>query len=188
MILKHARVSLTLLIWLSYSPLMANRKPGPGSTVQEGDRVVTQNRRAYHDYFIDDTIEAGIVLTGSEIKSIRDGKITIGESYVRVDNGELWLIGANISPYVHSKSGFVEPDPARPRKLLVHRRQIEELREATERKGLTLVPIRIRMRRSRAKVEVGIARGKKLYDKRQAVAERDAKRSIQVAMKERSRE
>ncbi len=151
----------------------------------DGDRVVTQNRRAYHDYFIDETIEAGIVLTGSEIKSIREGKITIGESYVRVDNGELWLIGANVSSYKHAQSGFADPDPARPRKLLVHRRQIEELREATERKGLTLVPVRVRLRRGRAKIEVGIARGKKLYDKRQVVAERDAKRSIEVAVKER---
>lgn len=172
---------------LSYSPSMTGKESGPTSVSQDGDRVVTQNRRAYHDYFIDDTIEAGIVLTGSEIKSIREGKITIGESYVRVDNGELWLIGANISPYVHGQSGFVELDPARPRKLLVHRHQIEDLREATERKGLTLVPIRVRLRRGRAKVEVGVARGKKLYDKRQAVAERDAKRSIEQAMKERVR-
>lgn len=180
--------SLTVAVALSYSRLMATKKSAPVATGSDGDRVVTQNRRAYHDYFIDETIEAGVVLTGSEIKSIRDGKITIGESYVRVDNGELWLIGANISPYVHGHSGFVDQDPARPRKLLVHRRQIEELREATERKGLTLVPVRIRLRRGRAKVEIGIARGKKLYDKRQAVAERDAKRSIEVAMKERSRE
>ncbi len=164
---------------------MAIRKTGASPASADGDRVITQNRRAYHDYFIDDTIEAGIVLTGSEIKSIREGKITIGESYVRVDNGEVWLIGANVSPYKHGQSGFVDPDPARPRKLLVHRRQIEDLREATERKGLTLVPVRVRLRRGRAKVEVGIARGKKLDDKRQSLAERDARRSIEVAMKER---
>lgn len=181
-------MALTLVAALSYSPYMAVRNPVPASNSQNGDRVVTRNRRAYHDYFIDETIEAGMVLTGSEIKSIRDGKITIGESYVRVDNGELWLIGANISPYVHGHSGFVEMDPARPRKLLVHRRQLEDLREATERKGLTLVPVRVRLRRGRAKVEVGIARGKKLYDKRQAVAERDAKRSIELAIKDRARE
>lgn len=177
--------ALTLVVALSYSRVMATKRSGTVSTPADGDRVVTQNRRAYHDYFIDETIEAGIVLTGSEIKSIRDGKITIGESYVRVDNGELWLIGANVAPYVHGQNGFVDPDPSRPRKLLVHRRQIDDLREATERKGLTLVPVRVRLRRGRAKIEVGIARGKKLYDKRQAVAERDAKRSIEVAMKER---
>ncbi len=184
---SSALVSLTLIGSLSYSPWMAIKKSGSTSVTSDGDRVVTRNRRAYHDYFIDETIEAGIVLTGSEIKSIREGKITIGESYVRVDNRELWLIGANITPYVHGHGGFTEPDPARPRKLLVHRRQIEDLREATERKGLTLVPVRVRLRRGRAKVEIGIARGKKLYDKRQAVAERDARRSIERAMKERAR-
>jgi len=185
---SYPSTALTLIVAPSYSLMMAIKKSGSASTSADGDRVVTQNRRAYHDYFIDETIEAGIVLTGSEIKSIRDGKITIGESYVRVDNGELWLIGANVSPYVHGGNRFVDPDPARPRKLLVHRRQIEDLREATERKGLTLVPVRVRLRRGRAKVEVGIARGKKLYDKRQAVAERDAKRSIEIAMKERRQE
>ncbi len=151
-----------------------------------GDRVVTQNRRAYHDYFIDETIEAGLALMGSEIKSIREGKVTIGESYVRVSDGELWLIGANVTPYSHG--AYANHDPVRPRKLLVHRRQIEELQEATERKGMTLVPLRIRLRNGRAKIDVGIARGKKLYDKRQAVAERDAKRTIERAMRERARE
>lgn len=165
---------------------MAKKTVNAGSSSPTGDRVVTQNRRAFHDYFIDDTIEAGISLTGSEIKSIRDGKITIGEAYVRVDNGELWLIGANITPYSHG--AYANHDPARPRKLLVHRRQIEALREETERKGLTLVPLRVRIRNRRAKVDVGVARGKKLYDKRQAVAERDAKRSIEIAIKERGRD
>lgn len=148
--------------------------------------MVTQNRRAYHDYFIDETLEAGLALTGSEIKSIRDGKVTIGEAYVRVNNGELWLIGANVTPYSHG--AYANHDPGRPRKLLAHRRQIEELQEATERKGMTLVPLRIRLRNGRAKIDVGIARGKKLYDKRQAVAERDARRSIERAMRERTRE
>jgi SsrA-binding protein len=163
---------------------MAKKSSQPANAVTPGDRTVTQNRRAYHDYFIEETIEAGISLTGSEIKSIRDGKITIGEAYVRVDNNELWLIGANITPYTHG--AYANHDPARPRKLLVHKKQIGQLREATEKKGMTLVPVRIRIRNSRAKVDVGIAKGKNLYDKRQTVAERDAKRSIEVAMKERS--
>ncbi len=163
---------------------MAKKNAKAENATPPGDRVVTQNRRAFHDYFIDDTIEAGIALTGSEIKSIRDGKVTISEAYVRVDNGELWLIGANIAPYSHG--AYANHDPMRPRKLLVHRRQIDELREETERKGMTLVPLRIRLRRGRAKVDVGVARGKKLYDKRQAVAERDAKRGIEQAIKERS--
>jgi SsrA-binding protein len=162
------------------------KKQGQPAAAPTGDRVITQNRRAFHDYFIDESIEAGVVLSGSEIKSIRDGKITIGEAYVRVDNGELWLIGANITPYTHG--AYANHDPARPRKLLVHRRQIEALREETERKGMTLVPLRVRLRNGRAKVDVGVARGKKLYDKRQTVAERDAKRRIEQAMKERARE
>jgi len=163
---------------------MAKKRAQADNATPPGDRVITQNRRAHHDYFIDDTIEAGIVLTGSEIKSIRDGKITISEAYVRVDNGELWLIGANITPYTHG--AYANHDPARPRKLLVHRKQVEELRAATEKKGMTLVPLRVRIRNGRAKVDVGTARGKNLYDKRQTLAERDAKRSMQVAVKERS--
>lgn len=148
--------------------------------------MVTQNRRAFHDYFIDETIEAGIALTGSEIKSIRDGKITISEAYVRVNNGELWLVGANVTPYVHG--AYANHDPTRPRKLLVHKRQIEQLQAAIERQGMTIVPLRVRIRRSMAKVDIGIARGKKLYDKRQSEAERDAKRSIEQAIKDRVRD
>jgi SsrA-binding protein len=144
---------------------------------------VVQNRRAFYDYFIDETVEAGIALTGSEIKSIRDAKITIAEAYVRVDNGELWLVGANIAPYTHGAYANHEPD--RPRKLLAHKHQIAEMAEATERKGLTLIPLRVRLRGGRAKIDVGIARGKKLYDKRQTVAERDAKRDVERALRDR---
>jgi SsrA-binding protein len=149
---------------------------------QEGnrDRVVTQNRRAFFDYFVDETVEAGLVLTGSEIKSIREGKVTISEAYVRVDGDELWLIGANITPYVHG--AYANHDPNRPRKLLVHKHQIAQLREAAERRGMTLVPLRLRLRRGLAKIDVGVARGKKLYDKRQVQAERDARRQIDRAL------
>lgn len=149
---------------------------------QEGnrDRVVTQNRRAFFDYFVDETVEAGLVLTGSEIKSIREGKVTISEAYVRVDGDELWLIGANITPYVHG--AYANHEPNRPRKLLVHKHQIAQLREAAERRGMTLVPLRLRLRRGLAKVDVGVARGKKLYDKRQVQAERDARRQIDRAL------
>jgi SsrA-binding protein len=149
---------------------------------QEGnrDRVVTQNRRAFFDYFVDETVEAGLVLTGSEIKSIREGKVTISEAYVRVDGDELWLIGANITPYVHG--AYANHDPNRPRKLLVHKNQIAQLREAAERRGMTLVPLRLRLRRGLAKIDVGVARGKKLYDKRQVQAERDARRQIDRAL------
>jgi SsrA-binding protein len=148
---------------------------------QNGSRVVTQNRRAFHDYFIDETLETGIVLTGSEIKSIRDGKMTISEAYVRVDGDELWLIGSNITPYIHG--AYANHEPARPRKLLAHRREIENLRAQVERKGLTLVPLRVAIRRGRAKVDIGVARGKKLSDTRHAQAERDAQRQVEQALK-----
>ncbi|HVL23872.1 MAG TPA: SsrA-binding protein SmpB [Thermomicrobiales bacterium] len=160
-------------------------KKGKGSTKEapSGDRVVTQNRRAFHEYFIEDQIEAGMVLTGTEIKSVREGKITIAEAYVRIDNGELWLIGSHITPYSHGS--YLNHDPDRPRKLLAHKREIERLREAIEQKGMTLVPLRIVLKRGRAKVDVGVARGKKLWDKRQSEAARDAKRQIDRAMRER---
>lgn len=163
---------------------MAKKKRGAsGQDAPGGDRIVTQNRRAFHDYAISDTLETGIVLTGSEIKSIREGKITIAEAYVRVLNGELWLIGANISPYAHG--AYANHDPDRRRKLLAHRRQIEEIAESVDRKGMTVVPLRVRMRRGRAKLEIGVARGKKLYDKRQAERTKDAKRSIDRALRDR---
>ncbi len=163
---------------------MAKKRRGAaGSETPSGDRTVTQNRRAYHDYAISDTVEAGIVLTGSEIKSIRDGKVTISEAYVRVVDGELWLIGAHINPYEHG--AYANHDPDRHRKLLVHRRQIEELAAAVDRKGMTLVPLSLVLRRGRAKLVVGVARGKKLYDKRQTQKERDARRSIDRAVRER---
>lgn len=164
---------------------MAKKKRGAeGQNSPQGDRVVTQNRRAFHDYAIGDTLETGIVLTGSEIKSIRDAKITIAEAYVRISDGELWLIGANITPYVHGAYANHEPD--RPRKLLAHRRQIEALAEEVERKGMTIVPLRVRLRRGKAKLEIGVARGKKLYDKRQSERAKDAKRSIDRALRERA--
>jgi len=144
--------------------------------------VVTQNRKAFHEYFIEEQLETGIVLTGTEIKSVREGKATITEAYVRIDNGELWLVGSHITPYSHGS--YTNHDPDRPRKLLAHRRQIESLQQAIEQKGLTLVPLRIKLVRGRAKVDIGVARGKKLYDKRQATAERDAKRQIDRAMRE----
>lgn len=159
---------------------MAKKKAASTPNTPGGDRVVTQNRRAFHDYFIEEQIETGIVLTGTEIKSIREGKATIGEAYVRIQNGELWLIGSHVTPYAHGS--WTNHDPDRPRKLLAHRREIEELRRAIEQKGLTIVPLRIRIKDGRAKVDIGVARGKKLYDKRQATAERDAKRDMDRAL------
>jgi SsrA-binding protein len=146
-----------------------------------GDRVVTSNRRAFHDFHILESVEAGIVLTGTEIKSVRDGKATISEAYARIDNGELWLIGSNISPYSHGNRANHEPD--RPRKLLVHRRELERLREAVQQKGLTLVPLRLHLKQGLAKLDIGVARGKKLYDKRAADADRQAKRDVDRALR-----
>jgi SsrA-binding protein len=162
---------------------MAKKSKGSTKETPSGDRVVTQNRRAFHEYFVEDQFEAGMVLTGTEIKSVREGKITIGEAYVRIDDGELWLVGSHITPYSHGS--YTNHDPDRPRKLLAHRREIEKMRESTEQKGMTLVPLRVRLKRGRAKVDVGVAKGKKLWDKRQAEATRDAKRQIDRALRER---
>lgn len=147
-----------------------------------GDRVITSNRRAFHEYFILDTIEAGIVLSGTEIKSIREGKVTISEAYARIDHGELWLIGAHISAYSHGNRANHDPD--RPRKLLVHKRQVRELRVSTEQKGMTIVPLRLALRNGRAKLDIGVARGKKLYDKRDASAERQSRRDVERALRD----
>jgi SsrA-binding protein len=161
----------------------AKAAPAKATDDRRHDRIVTTNRRAFHEYTILDTVEAGIALTGTEIKSIRDGKITISEAYARIENGELWLIGSHISPYSHGNRANHEPD--RPRKLLVHKRQIRELRAAIEQKGMTLVPLRVALKRGRAKVDVGVARGKKLYDKREAAAERESRRDVERAMRDR---
>ncbi len=162
--------------------------PRPSPTAdhpqRQTDRVVTTNRRAFHDYFVVETIEAGLVLSGSEIKSIRDGKVTIGEAYARIEHNELWLIGSHISPYRHGAYANHEPD--RPRKLLVHKAQARELRRFIEQKGMTLVPLRLRIRRGRAKLDLGVVRGKKLYDKRQADAERESRRDVERALRDRS--
>ncbi len=151
---------------------------------RRADRVVTANRRAFHDYFVVETVETGLVLSGTEIKSIREGKISISEAYARVDDGELWLIGSHISPYRHGS--YTNHDPGRPRKLLAHRSQIRELREMVEQKGMTLVPLRVVLKRGRAKVQIGVARGKKLYDKRDADAEREARRDVERVLRDRS--
>ena len=152
---------------------------------RRADRVVTTNRRAWHDYFIEEELETGLALTGSEIKSIRAGKASIAEAYARIENGELWLIGSHIAPYTHGAYANHEPD--RPRKLLVHKHQIRELREMIERKGMTLVPLRLALRQGRAKMDIGVARGKKLYDKRASEAEREAARDVERAVRDRER-
>jgi SsrA-binding protein len=149
-----------------------------------GEKVVTTNRKAYHDYFVEEELEAGVVLHGSEIKSIRQGRVTLRDAYARIENGELWLVGAHISPYEHSGVYF-NHEPDRPRKLLIHHRELDYLRSKVEASGYTLVPVRMVLRKGRAKVDIALAKGKKLYDKRAALAERDAKRNIERELRER---
>jgi SsrA-binding protein len=162
---------------------MATKTEPAKSSERRGDRVVTTNRRAFHDYFVIETLETGLVLTGTEIKSIRDGRATISEAYARIDDGELWLIGSHIAPYRHGSHANHDPD--RPRKLLVHKAELRELRAATEQKGMTLIPLRLVLKRGRAKLELGVVRGKKLYDKRAATAEREARRDVERAIRDR---
>ena len=149
------------------------------------EQTVALNRRARHDYAIDETIEAGLVLTGTEIKSIRAGRANLAEAYARIERGEAWLIGAHIAPYEQGNRNNHEP--TRTRKLLLHRDQIAELIGRTQAKGFTLVPVRLYIRDGLAKLEIGVARGKKAYDKRRAIAERDARRELERETKARIR-
>lgn len=145
-------------------------------------KLAANNKKAYHDYFIEETYEAGIVLTGTEIKSVRQGKVSIKESYAKIQDGELILYGMNISPYEQGNRFNV--DPLRERKLLLHKQEIRKLIGYTTMKGLTIVPLKMYINEEgRAKVEVGVARGKKNYDKRDDIAKRDAKRDIERLMK-----
>lgn len=145
-------------------------------------KLAANNKKAYHDYFIEETYEAGIVLTGTEIKSVRQGKVSIKESYAKIQDGELILYGMNISPYEQGNRFNV--DPLRERKLLLHKQEIRKLIGYTTMKGLTIVPLKMYINEEgRAKVEVGVARGKKNYDKRDDIAKRDAKRDIERRMK-----
>ncbi len=147
-------------------------------------KLVANNKKAYHDYFIEETYEAGIVLTGTEIKSVRQGRVSIKESYAKIEKSELILYGMNISPYEQGNRYNV--DPLRPRKLLLHKQEIRKLIGYTTMKGLTLVPLRMYINEEgRAKVEIAVARGKKNYDKREDIAKRDAKRDMDRKMKER---
>jgi SsrA-binding protein len=147
------------------------------------EKTVAQNRRARHDYLIEDSFEAGIVLTGTEIKSVRAGKVSLAEAYARIENGEAWLIGANISPW--ETGNRFNHEPKRPRKLLLHSDQILALQTRTRAKGLTLIPLKMYITaRGRAKLEVGLGRGKQQHDRRRDIAERDARREVDRAIAE----
>ena len=146
--------------------------------------LVANNKKARHDYFLEEIIEAGIALTGTEIKSVRAGKVSIKESYAKVDGGELILYGMHISPYREGNRYNV--DPLRPRKLLVHKREIRKMIGATTQQGMTIVPVQMYINEEgRAKVEIALARGKKQYDKRESIAQRDAKRAMERAVRKR---
>jgi len=146
---------------------------------KEGDRtkLIAQNRKARHDYLIEDTYEAGLMLVGTEVKSCREGKVTLTDAYATVRSGEAWLLQAHIAPYSHGNRE--NHDPLRPRKLLLHRNEIEKLHAALTQDGRTLVPLRLYFKHGLAKAEIAVARGKRAYDKRQTVAKRDAQRQIQ---------
>lgn len=142
----------------------------------EKERVVATNRKAYHDYFVDEVVEAGIVLTGTEIKSVRAGRLNLRDSYAKVTDGEMWMYNVHISPY--EQGNRYNHDPDRPRKLLLHAKEIRQLKRKAEEKGFTLVPLKVYIKRHRAKVQLAVARGRRAFDKREAVAERDARREI----------
>lgn len=146
-------------------------------------KIVCQNKKAFHDYSIDETLEAGIQLLGTEVKSLRDGKGNLKDSYVLIKSAEAFLLNCHISPYSHGN--IMNHDPLRTRKLLLHRKEIERLRGKIQQKGYTLLPLKIYFKDSYAKVEVGLAKGKKVYEKRETIKEREAKRTIERAMKSR---
>jgi len=154
-------------------------KPGAG------EKLVASNRRAHHDFDILETHEAGLVLQGTEVKSLRDSRADLKESYARIEGNEAWLLGLHISPY--AQGNRANHDPLRPRKLLLHRGEINRLLGKIMEKGLTLVPLRLYFKQGRAKVELGLARGRKTLDKRHAIREREERREVARAIRERAR-
>ena len=152
--------------------------------IQKGIKIIAENRKAFHDYFIDERFEAGIALSGTEVKSLRAGKVNLRDSYCQVKDGEIYLIGVHISPYDHGNRFNLDPD--RTRKLLMHKREIIRLYSKTKEDGLTLVPTKCYFKDSKVKFEIGLARGKKDYDKRDTEAQKQAKRDIERAVKNRS--
>ena len=152
---------------------------------KEEMKLVANNKKAYHDYFIEEKYEAGLVLHGTEVKSLRMGKCSIKEAFVRIENGEAFVYGMNISPY--EKGNIFNKDPLRVKKLLLHKQQIRKLIGNSSEKGYTIVPLQVYFRDGRAKIEIGLAKGKKLYDKRQDIARKDQKREAEKELKVRLR-
>lgn len=152
---------------------------------KQKDRIVVNNKKAKHEYFLEDITEAGIELHGTEVKSIRLGKVSIQESYVQIDNGQAWLHGLHISHYEHGN--IYNVDPVRPRRLLLHRKEIRKFEQGIKRDGYTIVPLSVNIRRGLVKVDIALAKGKKLHDKRQTLHEKEMKRSIERTMRERAK-
>lgn len=148
---------------------------------QEAMKLVANNKKAYHDYFIDEKYEAGLVLHGTEVKSLRLGKCSVKEAFVRIENFEVWIYGMHISPY--EKGNIFNRDPLRPKKLLMHKDEIRKLTGKISEKGFTIVPLQVYFKDGRAKIEIGLARGKKLYDKRQDIAKKDQRREAEKEFK-----
>ena len=146
-------------------------------------RTIATNRKAYHDYFLSDEQEAGIALTGTEIKSVREGRVNLRDSYVQIRGGQAWLMNVHIAPY--PQGNRANPDPRRDRKLLLHKREILRLQAAVQEKGLTIVTLQMYMKDNRAKVEIALAKGKKLYDKREALAKKETQRLVEQELKDR---
>ncbi|MDY4821335.1 MAG: SsrA-binding protein SmpB [Lachnospiraceae bacterium] len=148
---------------------------------QEVMKLVANNKKAYHDYFIDEKYEAGLVLHGTEVKSLRLGKCSVKEAFVRIENSEVWIYGMHISP--SEKGNIFNRDPLRPKKLLMHKDEIRKLTGKISEKGFTIVPLQVYFKDGRAKIEIGLARGKKLYDKRQDIAKKDQRREAEKEFK-----
>ena len=158
----------------------------PGDRPREdGDVLIAENRKAFHEYHILETFEAGITLLGTEVKGIREGKASLADSYARVEKGEVWLYNVHINPYSHR--GYVDHDPKRRRKLLLHAQEIRKLVGKTTEKGLTLVPLRLYFKKGRVKVAISLVKGKQLHDKRETLRRREVDRETRAAVKERSR-
>ena len=152
----------------------------------EGVKIVAQNKKAYHDYFVDEKYEAGIELFGTEVKSIRSGGINLKDSYCMIEEGEIFAVGVHVSPY--EKGNIFNRDPYRVKRLLMHKKEINKLLGQITQKGFTLVPLSVYFKGSRLKMEIGLCRGKKLYDKREDIARNEAKRDMERSFKDRNRE
>ena len=152
---------------------------------QQGTKTIAQNRKAFHDYFVEEKVECGIALFGTEVKSIRQGKVNLKESWAQIRKGEVWVEGMHISPY--EQGNIFNPDPMRPKKLLLHRNEIRKLDGQVMKQGFTLIPLEMYLKDGRVKVMLGLCKGKQLHDKRDSIARKDSDREIRRALKERQK-